>query len=567
MNCLIQFYTEIYDGQISTYKRRYTRIMMPHSPTAPSFAERHGLGQVWFLAIFAVAASSVILGLLLPQLPIGLADECYPYAVAQALAQGQQLYEDIELYSYVPGIFLVHRLAFKLGGESVHSGRMVGVFFGAFALGACVLVAGQLLPRWATFFLAAVLLMTLSPWHKAYVQLAHCVWFAAALLACQSGQRRHVALAAALAFLTFGLRFDAAVIAASGIIWLVVVGSWEEPGNSRWQRRFFGRTVAAAAGAAIGGGFLVAIMWANNCLGGFFGQLIDLPMRMLFRNVEVHRLPPPSLSSLMSLKAPSLFSWTWTLALVSTSVCLALLLVSMVRMLHSRTPHRSTTFLLTRNGLLMLWIAGNTLQFAWERPDAAHILQQAVCPVLAICLVTTQSTGNRWKLGSALLLAATTVICLINLDLSLTSLSPYLRLSQQSVTRELSNGMQYPTTANNSSHHLFENILELTTVEDSVLAAPYLPGVYFLCKRNPPGRELYIFPFNLPNESAKQQFLNRLQAHPPAAIVLNRRFSLSGDSQYSFSVWAPEIDTWISDHYQKINTAGPNVLLTPIKTY
>ena len=114
--------------------------------------------------------------------------------------------DELDLYSYVPGVFVLHRLAFDCLGESVDVGRLLAAILLAGGLALWVLAARRLLPRWVVVLVAIAMLVAPGPWHKGYVRLAHSLWLAPSLHALYTGRKSAFFCAGMLSALCLGLR-------------------------------------------------------------------------------------------------------------------------------------------------------------------------------------------------------------------------------------------------------------------------------------------------------------------------------------------------------------------------
>src|SRR3989344_5462940 len=63
--------------------------------------------------------------------PFNMGDEGYLYYIAWRVQQGARLFEDIELFTYAPGLFQLWGEWFDLFGPTVASGRALGVLLAA----------------------------------------------------------------------------------------------------------------------------------------------------------------------------------------------------------------------------------------------------------------------------------------------------------------------------------------------------------------------------------------------------------------------------------------------------
>jgi hypothetical protein len=490
-----------------------------------------------------------------------MTDECYPYAVAQAMGEGRRLYTDIELYSYVPGPFLIHRAAFALCGEEVASGRLVGAILGALAIGTWVLAAGQVLPRWLTLLMAAVLLIAPGPWHKAYVQMTHAAWLASALMAARSQHLVPLAGCAGVTVLAAVIRIDAAVVGSVGVIWLVIARSWEASDAQAWPRRLVPSVVAAVAGSCVAAIIVALVLGTADCLSGFLAQLRAMPIRLWSRSLVVGRLLPPAPSRLLEGGQAGLEAWAWYLSLAVTIAFVGATACTVFRRMHTPRPCREE---LAVSGVLLVWVAGNAPQFLWERPDAAHTLQQSFSTLIAGALLAvplaSRRLRNRRRVLAALMLAAT-ITALVGVDMVRGNGSPVRWIWKETAVRELSNGVHYPALPGGRDHEILEAVLDQSSAGDAVLAAPYLPGVNFLCQRPVPTEHYFLLPFSLPTAVQRRAFIARLEARPPTVVVLDRRFSLDGRRQGELAGWAPEISDWIDSRYRELARVGRQEIL------
>ncbi len=481
---------------------------------------------------------------------VAAGDEGYLLALASMVAQGVRLYRDLELNSYMPGLFHL----FSIGGPEP-DGVLVGarwLMAALLALNSALLYGAARQAGAGAWAVLAALALTVAPgpWYKAYQPT---LWLL--LLLCTLGHHARpragwlVALGAVMA-LGVMLRIE---VTFAGVAMLGALIVFSHP-----QAR--GPGIGRSLFAVLAGFALTLLPWwatfhADGILSDHLSQLIDMPRRIVDRLVSPDRVRAPTITGWLAgrpLGRDGLLYW------MSFVIPLALAFETWRRYVVARREANDRVRA-GECGLLLVWVLMNVPQYAWERPDASHLAERwfALLVPAAVLWSRASSIGPKqvaWQGARparlAGLLAGAFVIAFLAINLPRGVAGSYRSTLAASA---LPNGLRYPDA--DPSRALVERVIRDTPSDEPVAALPYLPGFHFATGRPVVARRIYLLPFNTRPE-VEREYLCELDRAGVRYVMFGDHPALVGGEHLRLRSYAPLVDAHLARHFEPVGKAG-----------
>ncbi|MFZ2266203.1 MAG: hypothetical protein WAV95_01360 [Azonexus sp.] len=477
--------------------------------------------------------------------PFNFGDEGYLYAIAGGVAHGLRLYRDIELNSYMPGLFYLFSLFSGTPGETLDASRAAMAVM--LALNVCLLylitrAAGS---RVAALAVALVLCLAPGPWYKAYQPT---LWLA--LLGCAQQYfltRRAAWLAALGACTALGLYFRIEV-AMAGFVMLALVLWLKRVPHVDACRYFTAHAGVAFAGFVLTLLPLLALLNAHGILADYVKQLIELPRHVGERISAPYRLEAPGLWRLGDLSHGGTHAWLYWGAILIPGLLVAnvIWLAREARTDHARRNELGLAL------LALIWFAMNLPQYAWERPDPAHLAERLFALLAATPIIVApfiRQFGSSIRLPRRALGVALAAVLIgyfaayLMIRHSGAVSGGYHRAPFRPV---LASGMKLPLSL--PMQPLLERVVADTSPSDSIVALPYAPGFNVVADRPFPTRQIYLFPFNT-NPLVEANFICALELKRVRYVLYNENLLLDGTERTRMSNYAPRLHAYLTSQF------------------
>jgi hypothetical protein len=485
--------------------------------------------------------------------PLDFGDEGYLYTIASAIAQGSRPYRDIELYSYMPGLFYFLSLFAASPSELFMASR--SVMAALLAVNACLMywvasAGGKRTPVLAALAVTAVLCLTPGIWHKAYQTT---LWLL--LLGC--AQRYHatrrtgwIAALGAVSALGLYFRFEVAAAGAAMIILLLSLDRFAHGAPGPKLIRAAGITLLAFACALLP---LLALLAADGILGDYLNQLLDIPRRIATRVAAPYRLEAPGLGELGRPWNGGADAWLYWGSFLGPGLLLVHTALLARRSRQMGAWHDDLGPAL----ILLLWLALNLPQYAWERPDPPHLAERLFALLASVPLIigaySRRATGRPASApaGSpasmsarapALLLAAYFSIYagvhMLRHDAGAYSVAPL----RATLANGLTIGLAQPVQP------MLDHLIEHTRPGEAIAVLPFLPGFHFATSRPFLARRVYLFPFNS-GEMAEAEYICALERQGTRYVIYDEGATLDGNPQSRLANYAPRVHGHLMAHF------------------
>ncbi|SDO66957.1 ArnT family glycosyltransferase [Desulforhopalus singaporensis] len=479
----------------------------------------------------------------------GFADEGYLYYLSWSILDGRLVYNDFELGSYPPGLFLLYAICFKLLGLSVSVGRATSAILLIANIWLCFLVVRTLATsRWAVL---AIILSGLlpGPWHKAYVGT---LFMAALLLGVRIHQKeavRDFVFMGILIALSLQVRLDGAVCAAA----MLLAALLGKPVTPRLMRRIGILVLSLILTMAP----LLIYLADNHLADDYLMQLVNYFNMASERTTSWYRLQAPSLTQ---LRDGGLSSFA-ALFYGSITVLAAVGLLPLLTLLFNRRGNGKALHIQL---LILLWALLNTPQYACERPDPAHLYQRGFVFVICTCfLLGPQGFRTLRRRGFHLVHTGLLLFLLLYLNFGLHSgAAGGLAWMQKKIrTVTLRNQMSFRVHPNSPWKAIAEKIDDQHTPGDRVAAIPYGPGLNFVLQLHPPGNRVIYFPNVISNTTEDVRTAD--QVSQADFILLAPNFRLSPNPAAALDCYAPALSDQLRKEFTVTMAKGSLLLLQP----
>ncbi|UCV20286.1 hypothetical protein [Ferribacterium limneticum] len=477
--------------------------------------------------------------------PFNFGDEGYLYAVAGGVAHGLQLYRDIELNSYMPGLFFLFSLFSGTPGETLNASRATMAVMLAFNVCLLYLITRAAGSRVMAIAVALVLCLVPGPWYKAYQPT---LWLALLGCAQQYFMTRRTAWLAALGACTaLGLYFRIEVSIA-GFVMLALVLWLTRALHVDTSSSFTADTGVAFTGFVLTLLPLLTLLDADRILADYVTQLIELPRHVGERIAGPYRLEAPGLWRLGHLSHGRTHAWLYWGAILVPGLLVANT-IWLAR--EARTDHALRNEL-GLSLLALVWLAMNLPQYAWERPDPAHLAERLFALLAATPIIVAPfirqfgSSTSQPRRALSVVLASVLIsyfVAYLMIRHSGDISGGYHRASFHPV---LANGMKLPLSQ--PMQPLLERIIADTSPNDPIVALPYGPGFNVVTDRPFPSRQIYLFPFNT-NPLVEANFICALELKHVRYVLYNENFSLDRTERTRMSNYAPRLHAYLKSHF------------------
>ena len=521
------------------------RRHIPVLPFAPHTARGQSLpegGFSWWSLGLVLAVSAVYESLFLHR---GLSplDEAWPLYAAMRLRAGGTLYHDV-LWVFPPGHLLVAWIAYVLDPPGVLGARIGYSAFTVALVGALYVLARRLMPE-PFALLAGLLVAVAAPLSHAYQMLfgyRYLVLSVLTLLAFdqrrRGGSARWMAAAGALVGLSFTFRQDPFVGTSAGVA-VGMLASWRGP------RRFFadGAVFAASAAAVV----LPVIAWHASSVGlaRLWQEVVIHPFAML------QPLPLPELVFPAEWDRRAITRWFIAFQFRAIWALYTGYVVALA-WLGWRAWRRREEF---RHGLLAAVMAFGAIFFirSTGRSDAVH-LDSAIPPVCLLVahlisvafarLAPAGAGARRLAAGAVVAGALASWVFLMGTDRG------FVGERRTYYPVESLEGATLLTPREKAADYDFavRTIARRTRPGDTILSLSHAPIFYLLTGRLGAGWSDVIMPGTFLTESDEIDFVKRLEASPPAAVVMWSK-TFDKDPERSVTAVAPRVTRWVQQRY------------------
>lgn len=454
--------------------------------------------------------------------PFNMGDEGYLFYIAWRVQEGARLFEDVELFTYAPGLFQLWAAWFDMFGATVASGRALGVLLAAMNIVLGYAVARVLGARLLLAALVAGVILLTYPWlFRGHILLLGEAALLLSLLTQRVPGRLPLAGLGAVVVIGAAVRIDAAGAAgalALASVLLRMVARRSLPG-------FAMDILAGFAGAAVAG-TAVVIAFANaGVLEGWLQQLAGFASFAHSRSVAWYKMPFPAFggpgSDLLIVLMISAAIWP---------------LVGLAAARRRRGPGASEAWRTLT--LLSLFAISNLPQFLIERPDGAHFADRAFAVVLLLTgLMVLGEPTRLWRV-----LRASAGIWMLALvvwsardpgALNGYSLRPTLTAQVGGETVRLPPNTELRDALLHLDRHL--------RPEEPLATLPFAPGANFLLKRPTPSPQVNFFPYHQQRVDSEQALRRGLASPALRYVLLQPHLQMSPDPRANLACYAPRI--------------------------
>jgi len=487
---------------------------------------------------------------------VAASDEGYLLALASMVARGARLYRDLELYSYMPGLFYLFTIGAPDPDDMLVAARWLMATL--LALNAALLFLVARMAGAGHWAVPAALALAVAPgaWYKAYQPT---LWLL--LLLCILGHHARprvvwlVALGAVMA-LGVALRIE---VTFAAVVMLAALGVC-----LRWEGR--GQGVGSSL-LAVGVGVALtllpwwAVLHADGILSEHLQQLVDIPRRIFDRLVSPHRIRGPAITGWLPGRVLGPDGMLYWLSFIAP-LGLALETWRQWRVsrpgLHGRVAAGTC-------GLTLVWVLMNLPQYAWERADAAHLAERWFALLVAAAVSWSRLmpmgpllAGERrpWFASLLGLMAGVFALAFLAIHLPRSVSGSYsVAGSYRPAFAEsaLPNGLRYPNA--DPGRALIERVIRDTRPDEPVAALPYLPGFHFATGRPVVARRIYLLPFNTRPE-VEREYLCELDRAGVRYVMFGDHPALVGGEHLRLRSYAPLVDAHLARHFEPVGKAG-----------
>ncbi|OHB30094.1 MAG: hypothetical protein A2790_04965 [Phenylobacterium sp. RIFCSPHIGHO2_01_FULL_69_31] len=465
--------------------------------------------------------------------PFNMGDEGYLYYIAWRVQQGARLFEDIELFTYAPGLFQLWGEWFDLFGPTVASGRALGVLLAALNVALSYGVARALGLRFGPAIGIAAVILLSYPWlFRGHILLLSQLALLLSLFAQSSAGRLPLALLGALVIVGAAVRIDAAATAGA-----LAFGSVMLRLEAHRSLAKLGSDVLAGLIGATLAGLAVALAYSQvGVLAGWLGQLRDFAGFAHSRSVAWYKLPFPRLggpgSDLMTLLMLSSAAWP---------------LLGVAAAFYKRWQSASPEW--RKLALLSLFAVVNLPQFLIERPDGAHLADRAFAIVLLIAGLLSAAGHNRHLrvVGAAGMIWLAALVVWSFRDAG--TLHGAARVPALAVMLA---GEPVPLPEDRHLVVALQYLDRNLGPQESLASLPFAPGANFVLKRPMPSPQVNFFPFNQQRVGSEDALRRGLAAPTLRYVLLQPDFQMSPDPRANISCYAPRLAADLN-RFGKIN--------------
>jgi hypothetical protein len=490
-------------------------------------------------------------------LPFDLYDEGYLLVIATAIAQGLRLYKDVELYSYMPGLFYLFSSIVGSPAETFAASRTLMAVM--LATNVCLLywvsaVGGH---RATAVAVALVLCVVPGAWYKAYQPTLWLLLLGCAQRSYMTGRPEWLAALGASAAL--GVYFRVEVMFAGVAMILVVLALQRAYGRAPHKRLLYncGITIFAFVITLLP---LLALVAGDGILSEFMNQLLDLPRRFTSRVTASYRVSPPPLPGFELPSRANAHRWLYWGSFV-IPVMLLVYTVSIAWRSRKRAALRPELGLAV---IFLVWLAMNLPQYAWERPDSPHLAERlfallAPVPLLVGWSVRLATAASRRRVKalawapSAMFLVYFSGYLAANIGGGVAGAFPMAR-PRVILANGLALGLAQPMQP------VLDRVIVATAPDEPVAALPYLPGFHFLTARPFPAPQVYLFPFNT-RHGVESSYICALERRGVRYVLYSQIFGLDGTARTALHSYAPRIHAHLMSHFAPEMTIGAWTLL------
>jgi len=485
--------------------------------------------------------------------PFNLQDEGYLLYIAYAFSQGQMPYQDVRLFTYLPGLFYLFTAVMKFSGPGVYWPRVVMLAGLSVTPWLLYRTALRFAGKWLAFGVALVVLLVPGPWHKFYVGLigVASIYCCLGMLTAPSatwGAAMGMVLAGA-----FLIRMDTAVAALGLLVVAAALGKWSSDSSKSFSWKPY---LWVAAGAT-----LILAPWAVWLadVGGLWEhcrQWLNFFPLVLARTTSADKTPGPSIADLLGLDHAAADAWLFYGSLVPVALLAAMCLMKAVRR-PVPGPERLDVAAL---GLVLFWSLTSLPQYFLERPDVPHLTQRAFSFFLPLAVVLQKSVdwsrrGTRGlsrivgMLPAAFLCIYSVAFVVKHEALGQGGSAGIIRTP---VTwHKLSNGMSFPEASGSRTGELLQYLVGNSDSNDRIAALPYLPGVNFLAQRLMPTREVYLLPQSMGPE-IETDLIAALNRRPVPFVVYAPRQAINPGRSNLPENFASRVHGYLRLNFEKV---------------
>ncbi|MBF0125733.1 MAG: hypothetical protein HQM02_00830 [Magnetococcales bacterium] len=492
-------------------------------------------------------------------------DEGYLHYVAFALQSGQKLYDDIQVYSYLPGLFLLFQSIFELFGAGVFQGRilmMAGLVLVPMVFYA---TASRFVPTRLAFLMALILLLVPGPWDRSYIALLNLGLLAGACSILGDSPGRGGTHFGLMLGLALTLRIDAAY---GGLILLLTCGAlrwWQRDGSL--EERPFAWLWPTLGTTLLAGSPVWLVLASQGILDDYGQQWFGFGGAMAHR-IGVERLPPPPLTALGAWSWTGLNAWIF----YGSFVPFLLLLQETLRRFWESRPGVLRQEAALRI-LLCVWCLLQIPQYALERPDTPHLSQRAFAILLALAVALHAAWGRSGlfpRIVAALMMAYGVFypLKMIAANEADTGFITLLGLGRNVSWHPLPNGVSCPFSlpatpgTEDDYQRIITYIINNTTPNDRVATLPWQPGINFCAQRLMPGRHLFLFP-EFMRPGIEEVVIADLSKASTRFIVLFPDLQLHQTPASLPAVFMPQVMAHLAHHETVLEGPGVRLLRRP----
>lgn len=488
--------------------------------------------------------------------PFNLQDEGYLLYIAYAFSQGQVPYQDVQLFSYLPGLFYLFTAVMKWSGPDVFWLRLVML--------TGLLVTPWLLYRTAIRFtgprialgVAVAVLLVPGPWHKFYVGL-----FGVASLYCLLRMliTRSASWGAAMGVILAGafvVRIDIALATLGLVITAAVLEMWSS--DSSWPFTWKPYLWIAGMIIVIVGPWLIWLA-AHGAFVGHWQQWVNFVPMILARTATTSKLKAPLLTELLRLDYAGATAWLFYGSLIPVTVLAMLVLVRVFRKPLPGPPRRDMAIL----ALVVLWTISSLPQYTLERPDVPHLTQRAFSFFLPLAVVLQMGLNRARGSPPRVYKVAALVLAVLLSVYSVAYVAKHLAWGQGGsigVVRtpvtwhRLANGISFPEVSGAKIAELTQHIIRNSRTIDRLASLPYLPGINFLAQRLMPDRQVFLLRQSV-DPVVEQDFIAALDRWSvPFVVYIPRQIANPGPSNL-LENFAPRVHAFLRLNYEKVMEA------------
>jgi len=477
-----------------------------------------------------IAGGLLFYALLAPILRFDIYDEGYVLYIAQQLLDGRRLYTDIELFTYLPGLFYLFAGLLHFAKGEITTLNLL-------------LALPLTLNAWLTFRIvknhagllmglvaAAALLLYPGPWNRFYIPTLNLAILFCASQFLLTSQTKWLGWLGAIASIGLGIRIDAGACGLAMLAACAMVSPLLTPSVPR-QKLLRTASLGFLSALAV----TLSLIASAGILGDFLGQVFGVGAQITERSTADIKKAAPTLRELWWL---DIFAWQFYLSLLIPAGLAGLLAWFWHR------QEKEWCFWL----LLLVWVGFNLPQYVIERPDMIHLTHRLFALLIAALIAVHRllglaKTGSK-KFRSIAMSCVMALVCSISfIFVSLCQNTNYSFLIWLSnpPTVCLSKGRCFQYSSKSMSHviPLLEKVSKDKMPGDSVAVLPFAPGMAFLLKMPMPGSQNYLLPISLRRPNAEQNYVQDLLASKTRYVLLEFNFKYSQSPASGLDSYAP----------------------------